>query len=221
MLRAYIKSGWIESLSNGAYILKNDTVNWEGAVYALQKSMNNKLHIGGKTALELQGFAHYLKQEIRQIELFSTSSERLPVWFKKQKWINQIQLFTTSVFDYESPGVFRDLSVSNIQLKVAAPELAILEMIYLVPQHHTLNETNLIMASLTTLRPNLIQSQLEKCRSVKVKRLFLYLVEANSHKWFEKLNVKKIYLGSGKREIVKNGKFDKKYNITGLSENEG
>ncbi len=37
------------------------------------------------------------------------------------------------------------------------------------------------MEGLTTLRPRLIQSLLEQCRSVKVKRLFTVLAEACNH----------------------------------------
>ena len=70
------------------------------------------------------------------------------------------------------------------------------------------------MEGLTTLRPKLVQRLLEECKSVKVRRLFLFMAESSNHDWVKELNVEKIDLGSGKRVIVKNGVLDKKYKIT-------
>jgi hypothetical protein len=70
------------------------------------------------------------------------------------------------------------------------------------------------MESLTTLRPGLVQSLLEQCRSVKVKRLFMFLAEHHNHAWVERLDLSKVDFGKGKRMIVKGGRFDAKYRIT-------
>ncbi|HEX9971507.1 MAG TPA: type IV toxin-antitoxin system AbiEi family antitoxin domain-containing protein, partial [bacterium] len=79
-------------------------------------------------------------------------------------------------------------------------------------------EASHLMENLATLRPQLVQQLLEQCNSIKVKRLFLYFAEKHDHEWFNHLNKNKINLGSGKRVVVKNGKLDKKYQITVLSE---
>jgi hypothetical protein len=39
------------------------------------------------------------------------------------------------------------------------------------------------MEGLNTLRPDLVQELLEKCSSVKVKRLFMHLAEQFQHPW--------------------------------------
>ncbi len=70
------------------------------------------------------------------------------------------------------------------------------------------------MEGLATLRPDLAQRLLEQCRSVKAKRLFLYLAEQSNHSWFDKLEKAGINLGKGKRVVVKGGRLDTKYNIT-------
>jgi hypothetical protein len=54
---------------------------------------------------------------------------------------------------------------------------------------------------------------LEKCNSVKVKRLFLYFAELSNHSWFKRLDLSKIDLGKGVREVTKGGKYNQKYNI--------
>ena len=89
-----------------------------------------------------------------------------------------------------------------------------MEMLYLVPNEQSFEEAYEIMEGLTTLRPKLVQRLLEECKSVKVRRLFLFMAESSNHDWVKELNVEKIDLGSGKRVIVKNGVLDKKYKIT-------
>ncbi len=59
-----------------------------------------------------------------------------------------------------------------------------------------------------------LQSLLECCTSVKVKRLFMYMAESHQHPWVGKLDLSIVDFGQGKRVIVKAGLLDKKYNIT-------
>ena len=42
----------------------------------------------------------------------------------------------------------------------------------------------------------------------------MYMAEREDHFWFGDLKLTKIYLGSGKRVVIKQGYLDKKYNIT-------
>jgi hypothetical protein len=60
----------------------------------------------------------------------------------------------------------------------------------------------------------MLQELLVQCRSVKVKRLFMYLAEECNHAWVKKLDVSKVNFGKGKRMMVRGGRFDSKYNIT-------
>ncbi len=89
-----------------------------------------------------------------------------------------------------------------------------MEVLYLVPANESFEEAGLLMEGLTTLRPRLVQALLTQCRSVKVKRLFMFLAEACNHAWVKKLDLSKVDFGKGKRMIVKGGRFDAKYNIT-------
>lgn len=212
LLKRYVNSNWLESLGYGAYKLSGDKVGWEGAINALQKQ--SSVHPGGKTALEMKGYAHFLTLGNKAIELFSGIKEPLPLWFLNQNWMKIINHYSTKLFQYNDSRMYINHEVKSISLKISSPELAILELLYLVPKEHSFNEANLIMESLTTLRAELLQSLLEKCNSVKVKRMFLFLAERHRHSWFEDLDQTKIYLGSGKREIVKRGRLNKKYSIT-------
>jgi hypothetical protein len=106
--------------------------------------------------------------------------------------------------DYDSGG---------FTVQISSLERAMLEMLYLSPERHTLRETYQIMELLTSVKPSLMQSLLEQCSSVKVKRLFLYMSDRAGHAWINRLDLSRIALGSGVREIEKGGKVDKKYNI--------
>jgi hypothetical protein len=70
------------------------------------------------------------------------------------------------------------------------------------------------MESMNNLVPAQTQKLLEENPSVKAKRLFLFFAEKAGHKWFKHLDISKIELGNGKRSIVKNGTYIKKYKIT-------
>ena len=64
------------------------------------------------------------------------------------------------------------------------------------------------------MNPIIFQHLLEECTHVKTKRLFLFLANKLNFSWFDQLNIKNIYLGSGPLQIYKKGKLDKKYFIT-------
>jgi len=52
------------------------------------------------------------------------------------------------------------------------------------------------------------------CRSIKVRRLFMFMAEKHGHPWVSDLDVSRLDLGKGKRMIVPKGRFDRKYQIT-------
>jgi len=59
-----------------------------------------------------------------------------------------------------------------------------------------------------------VQKLLEACKSIKVKRLFLYMADKANHDWVRYLNLDNVDLGSGKRSIVADGVYVAKYQIT-------
>ena len=87
----YLKSGWIEPLGRGAYKKPNDNIEWQGAVNAIQKQTNTQVHIGGLTALSLQGYSHFIRLAKDSLQLFSPQKTKLPKWFLDYNW--EIELF--------------------------------------------------------------------------------------------------------------------------------
>lgn len=210
--KRYRKSRWLESVGTGAMKRTGDRVGYEGAVYALQKQVGSSIHPGGKTALAHLGKAHYLELGTKRATVFGGGGEKLPPWFEKNDWGVVVDYHQTSFLPPELG--LTEVELKNFSIKVSGAVRALLECIYLVKENQDLLECYELMENLNNLRPNEAQTLLEKCRSVKVKRLFLYLAEKAGHKWLEYLNSNKIDLGSGKRSIASGGIYVDKYRIT-------
>ncbi len=213
----YRKTGWLRRLARGAYARADDhRVEWTGAVWTLQRLLHMTVHPGGKTALELQGDAHFLPLGGGRVTLFGAPGEKLPAWFRMHDWGVKIVYTMTNLFPAGSDLGFTDLTVRDLTLRVSARERAMLELLHLVPEKENLDEARLLVEGLTTLRPSALQPLLESCNSVKVKRLFLSLAESSGHAWLGKLDLARIDLGKGKRVLVKGakgGRLDAKYQI--------
>jgi hypothetical protein len=214
LLRRYEKSGWLDSLGYGAFILHGDTVDWMGGLWALQTQAKKKIHVGGKTALELKGFAHYLKQRPTKVYLFGPEREALPLWFKRYDWGLVVKFSPMKLFASGIDEGFSQYQKGELSIRISSPERAAMEMLYHVPREQTFEEALLITENLTSLRPSLVQKLLEGCNSIKVKRLFLYSAEKHGYPWVKRLDLTKVSLGTGKRVIAQGGVLDKKYQIT-------
>ena len=47
------KNNWLKSIGTGAMVRTGDVVNYEGALFTLQKQATSSIHPGGNTALSL------------------------------------------------------------------------------------------------------------------------------------------------------------------------
>jgi hypothetical protein len=217
LTRAYIKGGWVKQLGHGAFarVDENNPPSWMGGLYAIQKQLQLPVHVGGETALRWNGYGHTAHLgEKTPLYLFSPKGVKPPAWFSKYKWSSKVCHQTTDFLPYDERSGFTVDEQSGFPIKLSSPERAILETLLLMPRYTSFEEAGHLMEGLATLRPTLVQALLEKCRSVKVKRTFLYLAERSGHTWFKTLDPSKADLGSGKRMIVPGGTFDAKYQIT-------
>lgn len=214
LIKSYRRSGWLESIGTGAYVLPNDKVDVYGAIFSLQHQLQLPVHVGGRTALELKGYAHYARFSHEKCFLFAAAGARLPKWFKEIDWGVEIHFSATNFLSSELDDSYSEYAHKEFTIKISAPERAVLEMLYHVPSLQAFDEAMRIMEGLMTLRPQLMQRLLENCQSIKVKRLFLYMAEKLELPWFSELDPAKIDIGSGKRVIIKNGLLDNRYLIT-------
>lgn len=209
---SYIRSKWFSSIGHGAVIRTGDNVTWIGGLFTLQDQLHIPIHISGKTALELRGAAHYIKFDNKTVNLCIKKRTTVPKWFKNYKWGIEFKI-TSSDFLPDNLAI-EQIIQGEFMINISSPERAILELIHFVPDKQSFEESYLILENLISLRPLILQSLLEQCKSIKVKRIFLFLAEKLSHPWFDRLDLSKISVGRGKRSITKDGIFDSKYQIT-------
>jgi len=234
--RKYVMNGWLLTLARGVYCRPSPSeqpspLPWQQLVISLNALLNLPVAAGGRTALELQGFSHYVAASgTREAHLFS--NEDLP------GWVSRVPLNTKLVL-HSARKLFRNRDVPpyftagtmppspedsgfteqtwghwKYPLTVSTPERAILELLNEVPKSETFHQADVLMEGLRNLSPRRLQGLLADCRNVKVKRLFLWFADRHNHAWLQKLDRTGIDLGKGKRMLVRGGKLDTKYNIT-------
>ena len=235
----YVANGWLSQPARGVYVRPGGIYRWEPVVISLQSVLRIPVAVGGATALNLQGFAHYLALGgERSIHLYTETST--PSWLRK---IDMPVTFVT----HRATKLFRNDPISNCvndlpqlsasgdadseqtllgglktipwgqrswAMLVSTPERAILEVVDELPTGITFEHVDKLMEGLSMLSPRRLQDLLEDCASVKVKRLFLWLADRHQHAWRTRIDENRIDLGSGKRMIVKGGRLDSKYKIT-------
>ena len=99
-------------------------------------------------------------------------------------------------------------------MTLSSPERALLELLDELPEHESFDQVDKLVEGLANLSPQRLQKLLAACRSVKVKRLFLFFADRCHHAWAKRIRKENIDLGKGKRMLVKGGKLDPTYQIT-------
>jgi Transcriptional regulator, AbiEi antitoxin, Type IV TA system/Transcriptional regulator, AbiEi antitoxin N-terminal domain len=216
----YVASGWLEKPAHTVYRRPRGTIGWEAVIISLQMLMHERLVVGGRTALELQGYSHYLAKAFSEIHLYGP--KRPPAWLDVLKLDtrfvahNSARLFPERAGDFPSPDDTVSLPWGQWKwpLVVSCPERAVLELLDELPARETFHQVDKLFEGLTALSPRRLQPLLESCRSVKVKRLFFFFADRHGHAWLKRLDKSAINLGSGKRKLVDGGKLDPTYQIT-------
>jgi transcriptional regulator with AbiEi antitoxin domain of type IV toxin-antitoxin system len=236
----YVKSGWLEQPTRSVFRRPRGALSWQQVVISLQTILDySPLIVGGRTALELQGYAHYLVQSTTVVHLYGPKAP--PGWVQKLplavKFVyhNDRRLFknepvtkgTSSVkWDVDKGEAldvagFRGGDITKLPwgqwdwpLTLSTPERAIFELLDELPNHETFEQVDALFGGLVNLRPDRLQKLLKDCASVKVKRLFFYFADRHKHPWLKRLNKESVDLGSGKRMLAKGGVLDPTYQIT-------
>lgn len=230
----YVAAGWLKQPVRRVYQRPRGTLSWQQVVVSLQTLLRQNFIVGGATALELQGYEHYLKHSTRTVYLYGP--ETPPTWLKNLSvgatfaYRNDARLFhtaraTTAPHSLEpspyKPDAGRSEGLTtrpwghwNWPLVISTPERAILELLDELPDNESFHQVDMMMEGLSTLSPARLQALLMDCRNVKVKRLFFFFADRHQHAWLKRLDRKKIDLGSGKRMLVRGGRYDPKYLIT-------
>lgn len=234
----YVSGGWLEQPVRGVYRRPRGSLTWQQVVISLQTLLECPLIVGGRTALELQGYAHYLPQVIKGVHLYGPKSP--PGWLFKLPldlsfvWHNDIRLFRNEPITRGLSSLSWNLEDGEVRsndpihanftikpwgqwewpLTLSTPERAVFELLDELPARETFHQVDKLMEGLSNLSPRRLQKLLADCRSIKVKRLFFFFADRHQHAWLKLLRKEKIDLGKGKRMLVKGGKLDPVYQIT-------
>ncbi len=214
LVQKYLQGGLIKRLGGGAYIKFKDKLDWKSAIFTLQQELKLPVHIGGRNALDLHGVGQYLNLGKKSTILVIVREKlRIPIWLKTNDWGVKFRLKTSYLFNNNAVGL-QVLKTQGIDLFVSSRERSIMEMIDNLNLNDSFDLLEEYFEGLVNMRPKLVQGLLESCNSVKVKRVFLYMLHHLDLPILKKIKMEKIELGKGKRVIVKNGKLDKIFNIT-------
>lgn len=234
----YLNSGWLAQPTRGVYRRPRGELRWEQVVISLQTLLEFPVVVGGRTALELQGYAHFLSKEQREIHLYG--QRPLPGWMKKLP-LKQKFPFHRSTRLFRNDPMTRGLtslswnfqsgeSTSNDPLQIgisrypwgqwdwpltlSTPERALLELLDELPDRESFHMVDKLVEGMASLSPNRLNKILADCHSVKVKRLFFFFVDRHAPAWLSRIDRKAVDLGKGDRMIVRGGKFDPVHRIT-------
>jgi len=233
----YVSAGWLEQPTRQVYRRTRGSLGWEQVAISLQTLLHENLTVGGRTALELQGFAHYLTQETKEVHLYGPKHP--PSWLEKLPlgvpfvYHNSQRLFRSAAKVPRaqaalSPAAnalqdFAPLPADLVaqpwgqwgwKLTLSSPERALLELLDELPDRESFHQVDKLVEGLANLSPRRLEKLLLDCRNVKVKRLFFFFADRHHHAWLKRINKSAIDLGKGKRMLVRGGKLDAAYQIT-------
>ncbi len=220
LTRRYIDSGWLERLQRGVVrrpAPQPAPLDWQTCVLSLQHIMRYRVHVGGTSALGLQGHRHYLPLGAPP-----------PVWLygdDTPPWLSRLQLDaplisrSLSLFNDPALGLTENQTGSPTTLpwgwtlRLSAPERAILEALDELPKQESFHNLDRVFEGLATLRPRQLTALLHSCRKIKIRRLFFVFADRHQHAWRERLNPEDFNLGTGDRALVTGGRLHPRYRI--------
>ncbi len=235
----YVKAGWLEQPARSVFRRPGGVLKWQHVVISLQHLLRIHPFVGGRTALSLHGYDHYVSSS-GPTEVHLYHPDKLPAWLFTLD-CDATFVCHNSQRLFRNDPIHRDLGNQGINLQtgtttssdhlgsslteqnwghwdwpitLSTPERAILELLDEVPRRETFHQADMLMEGLGSLSPHRVQKLLEDCKSVKVKRLFLWLAHRHGFRFLNRINEARIDLGSGKRSLVKGGHLDPDYLIT-------
>lgn len=209
----YLRTGKIETLVHGLYRKPGPTLKWQQAVYSLTV-LGHDVHVGHVTALAHHGYEHYLKLgDAQHIRLYSPRS--LPSWVEKVNIAPGFVSMKRNPLAGESTGVVDvPFGTWDWPIRYSTPERAFIELASTIDTREEILQAKGMMEGAANLRPNLLQVLLESCGNIKAKRLFLWIARMAGHSWYRHIDLSRLNLGAGKRQIVPGGVLDTQFLIT-------
>lgn len=229
----YSQSHWLHKLRAGVYVRPGRQPHWQDALHCLNHQHGTHAHLAGLTSLTQQGKSHYLQLTTDSVWLGVPAKTILPKWFKSLSGIHLSEvnsnepetsfseeifpcwkIIKTSKLAYIEENDLITVDINGVKLTASNQELAAFELLDAVPKSLSFEYAADLFQGLVNLSPRKVESILKRSASIQTNRLFLFLGHFYKHPWIERVNESLIELGSGKRQVVTNGKLEKQYQIT-------
>ncbi len=188
----YVQHGWLVRLGYGFYIRKGDRATMEKSLGVAMSGA----HVGGKTALAWAGFRHNLYAGDERTLLCSHGRAKVASWLARMFPVEVRRRMLFASGDVLAVGKTTD------GVAQSEPERAVLEMLSEVPSRQGLEEAEHLVEMLQGLRPEVMQSLLGDCRSVKTVRLFTKLAIKAALPVAEELDFRAIRSGSDSDYVI-------------------
>jgi len=211
LMQQYRKSGWFSTLSKGVMCRTGDKLSSFAAISSYNNQVNKGFYVGAHSALELSGFNHYVPMGKPVLMIGHPQEDEVPDWMKKYDFEYEFKFFSTKVFQNTQ---LTFVNKGDFKILMSVPEKAFLECLLLAPNQYAYIDLFYIMEQLTTLRVEVVQLLLENTVNIKIKRLFLYMAKKAGHDWYNRLDISKVDMGTGKQKLVDNGVYLPEYKIT-------
>lgn len=211
LLKVYRDSGWLTALYKGVMYRTGDSLRSFAVLESYNSQLGKNYHVAAHAALELVGLNHYIPMGRPRLMIRHPKQEPVPTWMKSLDLDYSLKFFSTETFSRPQFVLF---NTDYLHLPMSVPEQAFLECLQLAPEQYSYMDLYYIMEHLTIFRPEVVQDLLENTTNLRVKRMFLYMAAKAGHYWFESLDLEKIYLGSGKHQLVEDGVYIPQYKIT-------
>lgn len=162
----YVSAGWLVQPTRGTFKRPLGTLTWQKAVISLQTLLERPLIVGGRTALELQGFSHYLRAEGPTVVCLY-GPDAPPRWlfklplkerftfrksttlFRADRVAWSVQNNTGAAADEFQAGPFKQMSgEGEWPLIVLSPERALLELLDELPNSESFHQADMLVEGL-------------------------------------------------------------------------
>ncbi len=208
--KRYRDTGWLSALSKGVMYRAGANLSAYQSLSSYNEQLDVRAHIAAMSALEYAGYNHYVPMGKPALMVALPFGVKRPKWMNNDTFDMSFKTFTTRTFSYTEVNSVN----GDAHLYVSSPEQAFLECLLLAPKFYSYMDLYYVMEQLTTLRSDVLQRLLDGIDSYRVKRVFMYMAEKAGHYWYYELNLDKIDIGSFKSQLVKNGVYNAKYQIT-------
>ena len=201
LLSQYAAAGWLVQPARGVYQRPGFELCWQGVITSLQSLLGYPLIVGGDTALELQGYGHYISAKLpyfihlygpkappgwlyklgldkqfvfHSVKRLFPADEYSPTKQQFGDWNSSEQRFSRPVALPEQTMEF-EWNLKQMPLIISTEARAALELLDDIPKRERFDDAGYILEKLALLDPKVVEQILVQCRSIKVKRLFMWV----------------------------------------------